>query len=439
MIYLLALLLALAVIIVGIVRFKIHPFFVLLLAAIGYGFLTGMSVTDILTSINEGFGGLMGKIGLIIFFGVVIGTVLEKSGGAMVIASWILKMVGERFVHLALMLTGYLLSVPVFVDSAFIMMNSLNKTLSHKAKVAFSGTSVALGLGLMATHVMVPPTPGPIAAAALLEVNLGSLILWGLLVSLLALIPSYFFATRIASRVKLTIVLEKLSESGHAPQLATSLLSIVIPILLIIANSVFDYPDLELKSHAIYPFVAFIGTPIIALLIGAALTLLLPKKLDYTVFSATGWFGDALKVAAPILLITGAGGIFGKMLQNSGIAEAITENFADLNIGLLFPFLLAASLKIAQGSSTVALITTASIMAPIMVVLGLDEPFTRTLTVLAIGAGSVVVSHANDSFFWVFTQLTGMNVKQGNQTLTLGTLVLGVSAILTIFALSQLL
>lgn len=438
MIYVLALILALVAIILGIVRFKIHPFFVLMLAAIGYGFLTGMSVDAILASINDGFGGLMGKIGLIIFFGVVMGTVLEKSGGAMVIASWILKIVGERFVHLAMMLTGYFLSIPVFADSAFIMMNSLNKTLSHKAKVAFSGTSVALALGLMATHVMVPPTPGPIAAAALLEVDLGNLILWGLFVSLTALIPCYFFATKIASRVKIPIVLEALSETNHTPKLTTSLLSVVIPIILIIAKSIFDYPNLNLQTNPLYPFVSFVGTPMIALLIGVALTLLLPKKLDHRVYSATGWFGDALKVAAPILLITGAGGIFGKMLQNSGIAAAITDNFADLNMGLLFPFLLAASLKIAQGSSTVALITTASIMAPIMVVLGLDDPFTRTLAVLAIGAGSLVVSHANDSFFWVFTQLTGMNVKQGNQTLTVATLILGVSAFSIVFLLSFL-
>lgn len=439
MTYLLALLLALALIIIGIVRFKIHPFFVLLLAAIGYGFMTGMSVEGMLTSINDGFGGLMGKIGLIIFFGVVIGTVLEKSGGAMVIASWILKKVGERFVHLAMLMTGYLLSIPVFVDSAFIMMNSLNKTLSHKANVAFSGTAVALALGLLATHVMVPPTPGPIAAAALLEVDLANLILWGLLVSLLALIPCYFFAIKVASRVKLPVALEELSKQTHTPKLSTSLLSIVIPIILIVAKSIFDYPSLELKMHALYPIVAFVGTPVIALLIGVILTLFLPKKLDHRVFSTTGWFGDAIKIAAPILLITGAGGIFGKMLQNSGIAEVITNSIAGLEIGLLFPFVLAASLKIAQGSSTVALITSASIMAPIMGALGLDEPFMRTLTVLAIGAGSVVVSHANDSFFWVFTQLTGMNVKQGNQTLTLGTLVLGVSAISIIFSLSLLL
>ena len=145
-----------------------------------------------------------------------------------------------------------------------------------------------------------------------------------------------------------------------------------------------------------------------------------------------------MRIAAPIILITGAGGIFGAMLQNSGIADLITEHFSEKSIGLLFPFLLAACLKTTQGSSTVALITTASIVAPMMPALGLDDAFMTTMTVLAIGAGSTVVSHANDSFFWVLTQLTGMNVKQGNQVLTVGTLIFGVTAISVIFCITLL-
>ncbi len=438
MLYLVALLIALVFIIVGIVRWKIHPFFVLLIAAIAYGFISGMEVSQIVASVNDGFGSIMGKIGLLIFFGVVIGTVLEKSGGAMVIAARMLRLIGEKSVHLAMMLTGYLLSIPVFADSAFIMMNPLNKALSHKAGLSFAGTSVALALGLMATHVMVPPTPGPIAAAGILEVDLGSVILWGILVSLLALIPSYFFAVKVASKVALPIAMEASATTEHRPKVWTSLLAISVPIVLIILKSVFEYPDLDMTGSALYPTVSFLGTPVIALLIGVALSLLLPKKLDHQVFSANGWFGDALKTAAPIILITGAGGIFGSMLQNSGIGDLITSSFSDLNIGLFFPFLLAACLKTTQGSSTVALITTAAIVAPILPELGLDAPFLRTLTVLAIGAGSVVVSHANDSFFWVLTQLTGLNVKDGNKTLTLGTLVLGVSGILIVFAFSQI-
>lgn len=436
MTYILALILSLAFIIFGIVKWKIHPFFVLLIAAIGYGFITGIDIPDIIKSINDGFGSIMGKIGLIIFFGVVIGTVLEKSGGAMVIASKMIGLIGEKSIHLAMLLTGYLMSIPVFADSAFIMMNSLNKAMSHKAKKSYAGTSVALGLGLLATHVMVPPTPGPIAAAGILKADLGNVIFWGLIVSLLALVPCYFFTTKIASKIIIPIKLDAIKESGYQPKLWISLLSIIVPIILIILKSIFDYPDFQLKSSAMYSIVSFFGSPVIALLIGVLLSLLLPKKLDEKVYSATGWFGEALKNAAPIILITGAGGIYGAMLQNSGIAQFITDNFSGLSIGLFLPFLLAACLKTTQGSSTVAIITTASIIAPIMPALGLEGSFMVTMTVLAIGAGSVVVSHANDSFFWVVTQLTGMDVKQGNQTLTLGTLVFGLAGISIIYGIT---
>lgn len=438
MIYVIALIIALAFIIIGIVRWKIHPFFVLLLAAIGYGFITGMEVDEIISSVNNGFGSIMGKIGLIIFFGVAIGTILEKSGGAMVIATRMLKLIGEKSIHLAMMITGYLLSIPVFADSAFIIMNSLNKALSDKAKISYAGTTAALALGLTATHVMVPPTPGPIAAAGILGAELGSVILWGLIVSMLSLVSCYFFATKIASRVKIPIKIESSSSVLHKPKLRLSLLCIVVPIVLIVLKSVFDYPSLELTSSPVYPAIAFFGEPVIALLVGVILSLLLPEKLDVKVYSATGWLGDSLLIAAPIILITGAGGIFGAMLQNSGFADLIAERFSGMSIGLFFPFLLAACLKTTQGSSTVALITTASIVAPMMPALGLEDPFMTTMTVLAIGAGSTVVSHANDSFFWVLTQLTGMDVKQGNQVHTLGTLIFGVSAIAIIFLITQI-
>ena len=438
MIYILALIIALTLIVVGIVKWKIHPFFVLLFAAIVYGFITGMQVSQIVDSINSGFGSIMGKIGLIIFFGVAIGTILEKSGGAMVIATRLLKLIGEKSIHLAMMATGYLLSIPVFADSAFIIMNSLNKALSDKAKVAYAGTTAALAFGLMATHVMVPPTPGPIAAAGILDAELGSVILWGLLVSMVALVPCYFFSTKIASRIHIPIHLEKTEDTLHKPKLWISLLSIVVPIILIVAKSIADYPGMNMGESFFYPMISFLGSPVIALLIGIILALLMPKKLDEKVYSATGWLGDALRIAAPIILITGAGGIFGAMLQNSGIADFIANAFTDIQIGLFLPFLLAACLKTTQGSSTVALITTASIVAPMLVALGLDDPFLRTMTVLAIGAGSTVVSHANDSFFWVLTQLTGMDVKQGNQIQTAGTLIFGISAILVIFAITQI-
>src|SRR5690606_8416868 len=273
MLYAIGLILALGFIILGIVRWKIHPFFVLLLAAMGYGFISGMDVQQIIASINDGFGSIMGKIGLIIFFGVAIGTLLEKSGGALVIATQLLRLLGEKSVHLAMMFTGFILSIPVFADSSFIIMNSLNKAITHKAKLAFGGTTAALALGLTATHVFVPPTPRPIAAADVVGADLGSLIFWGLIVSIFALIPCYFFATRIASRVNIPIQLEPPASTSYQPRLSYSILCILIPILLIVGKSIVDFPANDFSDTWFYPIISFLGTPVIALLIGVALGL----------------------------------------------------------------------------------------------------------------------------------------------------------------------
>ncbi len=438
MIYILALLVSLTFLIFGIVKFKIHPFFALLLAAIAYGFITGMNAELIVDSINTGFGDILGKIGLIILFGVTIGTFLEKSGGAMVIATRILNLIGEKSIHLAMMLTGYILSVPIFADSALLMMNPLNKVLSKKAGISYAGTTAALAMGLTAAHVMVPPTPGPIAAAGILGANLGDVILWGLLVSSLSLIPCYVYAKEIASKINIPIIIEPIENPGKKPTLWKSLLAIVVPLVFILLKSIMNYPELNLPSSQFKSAISFLGTPVISLLIGVLLSLVLPEKLDKKIFSATGWIGESLKVAAPIILITGAGGIFGKMLQNSRIADSITVGFTGLEIGLFFPFFLAACLKTTQGSSTVALVTTASIVAPLMTSLGLDEPFLKAMTVLAIGAGSSVASHVNDSFFWVLTQLTGMNVKQGYQVQSAGTFIFGTTSMVIIFIITKL-
>ena len=391
MTYLIALVLSLALLIVGIIKFKVHPFFVLLFSAIAYGFMTGMDIESIINSINNGFGDIMGKIGLIILFGVTIGKVLEKSGGAFVIASKILQLIGAKSIHLAMLLTGYILSIPVFADSALLIMNPLNKVLSSKAGVSFAGTTAALALGLTASHTMVPPTPGPIAAAGILGADLGSVMIWGLLISSISLVACYFFATKLASRINVPITLEAVTTQQEQPALWKSLLAIVIPIVLIILKSVMDYPEFTFQPSPIKTIISFLGTPVIALLIGVLLSLVLPKKLDEKIFSSTGWFGESLREAAPIIF-----------------------------------------LKTTQGSSTVALVTTASIIAPLMPALGLNDPFMATMTVLSIGAGASVVSHVNDSFFWVLTQLTGMNVKQGYQIQSAGTFVLGGTAMAVI-------
>ncbi len=424
-------------------KLKVHPFLALLIISIAYGIFAGMPLQDITTAINDGFGGTLGKIGLIIVLGVIIGAFLEHTGGAQTIAKSVLKLIGKKRIPLAMGLIGYIVSIPVFADSGFMLLHPLSKGLSRKAGISLAGAAIALGLGLMASHTMVPPTPGPIAAAGILEANLGLVIAFGIPVSLIALSAAVIFATKFAAKTYIDpeqgdeAVTEDMSEPTEDPGIVRSSIPIVIPIVLIVLKSVFIKGEAE-EFGPLQSLIAFLGDPVIALLIGVFLCLLLPKKLHLEMLSSSGWVGKAIKDAASILMITGAGGIFGTVLQMSGIAEVLGNSLKDLNIGIFLPFLLAAALKTAQGSSTVALVTTASILAPMMTSLGYESEIQKALVVVSIGAGSAMISHANDSFFWVVTQMSGMNVKTGYKLFGLGTVVLGTTAAIAVFIASLL-
>ena len=439
MIILLLVILVLALIVIAIIRYDIHPFLALFVGAILYGLLAGMPAELILKSIADGFGGVIGKIGLVILLGVIIGTFLEKTGGALVIAQKVLSWIGEKSVMLAMMITGWVLSIPIFGDSAFVIMSPINKSLSYKAKVPFAATTVALTLGLTATHSLVPPTPGPIATAGMLGADLGLVILWGIIVSAIGLVPCFFYVKYYVSKFHLLPQIEEgqtVAVARKYPSLGKSTLPIFIPLVLIVLASVATYPTRPLGEGTFALILAFLGAPVIALLIGAFLSFNLPEKFEIKLLSSNSWVAHAVVLSAPIILITGAGGVFGMMLQNSGIAELVSNNLSSMNWGMFLPFLMALALKTAQGSSTVAMITTASIVTPLLPVLGLDTDILRVFAVLAIGCGAIAVSHANDSFFWVMTQMSGMNIKMGNQTHSLGTLLLAASAILVLYGFS---
>ena len=436
---LVGLIVSLAFIIISSNRFRLHPFLSLFFGALIYGFISGMSPDLIIKSINEGFGGLMGNIGLIILFGVMIGTFLEKSGGAMAVANAVLSFIGEKFITFAMMITGYIVSIPVFADSGFIILSPLNKALSHKAAVPIAGTTAALAIGLLASHVMVPPTPGPIAATGIIGAPLGQVMLWGLIVSLIACVITYFFIIKVVSKVQVekTAEIPALNKTSEISAFK-SFLPILLPIVLILLASIAKMPGSIFGESTLSNWIQFLGQPIIALVIGLLLAFTLPQKWDKQLLSTSGWIGESLKEAAPILLITGAGGIFGKILQFSGIGDMISSQLNIASLGLLLPFLLAAALKSSQGSSTVALVTSASIMVPLLNTMGLDNAWMMTLTVLSIAAGSAVVSHVNDSLFWVVTQMSGFNLNEGYRIHTLTTGVFGVTAMLIVLALSVL-
>ena len=436
------LLFAVVFIVVLTTKLKIHPFLALLIISIAYALFAGMPFNEIIVAINDGFGGTLGKIGLIIVLGVIIGAFLENTGGAYSIAEKVLKLIGSKRVPTAMGLIGYIVSIPVFADSGFMLLHPLNKSLSKKAGISLAGAAIALGLGLMASHTMVPPTPGPIAAAGILQANLGLVIAFGFPISLIALSIALIFASKYASRTYIDPDLkgsETVAPLEHtreeAPGFFKSSIPIIVPIILIVCKSVLIVDGND-DSSFMYGLIGFLGEPVIALLIGVFLCLLLPKKLHLDMLSSSGWVGKAIKDAASIIMITGAGGIFGTVLQMSGIAEVLGGTLKELNIGIFLPFLLAAALKTAQGSSTVALITTASILAPMMSSLGFDSEVQKALVVVAIGTGSAMMSHANDSFFWVVTQMSGMNVKTGYRLFGLGTVVLGTAGAVTVFIAS---
>ncbi len=442
---LILLLLSVVFIIVTTTRLKLHPFLALLIAAFGYGALCGrMSLGEVVQSVNAGFGGTIGYIGIVILAGTVIGTFLEKSGGAYKMAESTLKLVGRRNVPMAMGIIGYIVSIPVFCDSAFVILSPLAKALSRKAKISLAASAVALSLGLYATHTMMPPTPGPVAAAGLLGADLGLVILWGGLVSIIALAAGWFFSVKFAAKINIDPekdVKETDTEiiTAEAPSALKSMIPILLPIILIVLKSIGDLKTQPFGEGNIAVIIDFIGQPVVALLIGVFFAFLLPKKLTTEMLSASGWVGQAVIAAATIIIITGCGGAFGKVLQNSGISEVVKGYLGQsAGLSIWLPFIVAAALKTAQGSSTVAIITTAGIMVPLLGALGLEAPTAKALVVVAIGAGSMVVSHANDSYFWVVTGFSGMTVKQGYKSQTLGTLVEGGAAAIALWIISMI-
>jgi gluconate:H+ symporter, GntP family len=419
-------------------KLKWHPFFALLLAAIGFGLLSGtMHPNEVISSINTGFGNTIGYIGIVILAGSIIGKFLEKTGGARRIAQNALNLTGRKNVPLALSIVGYIVSIPVFCDSAFIILIPLAKALSRQVRISIFVSAMALSLGLIITHSILPPTPGPVAAAGLLNADLGWVILLGLPVSFAGLLAGWIFAVKGVPAMKHALPPEHFDrnipeeKSEEDPSLLKSLIPIGLPIILIILRSISDLPSSPFGKDLIFIILNFLGQPVVALLIGMLFSFLLPRKLTGAMLSGTGWLGEGVVAAASIIIITGSGGAFGRVLQDSGISVIIQENIGSIKgLSILLPVLIAAALKSAQGSGTVAIITTASLIAPMLPALGLDSDMARALVVVAIGSGSLIASHANDSYFWVVTQFSGMTVNQGYKFQTLGTFLVGIISVI---------
>ena len=443
-------------------KLKWHPFLVLVLAAFLTAFFYGMPLPKIADTVGTGFGSILGSIGLVIVFGTIIGLVMERTGAAVVMAESVIKVLGERFPTLTMSVIGAIVSIPVFCDSGYVILNSLKETLAKRLKVSSIAMSVALATGLYATHNFVPPTPGPIAAAGNLGLadNLGLVIVMGLVVSVPACLAGWLWANRFVHEQPQGEGAAGQAAEGAAPsasgagaeaadaadrarygQMPSPLMAfmpIVLPIALICIGSVAAFPSRPLGSGLLFTVAAFLGKPLCALLIGFLFSLLLIRGEDRAE-CISALITQGLVLAAPILLITGAGGAFGAVIKETPVGSYLGHTLSSLGLGVFMPFVVAAALKTAQGSSTVSLVTTSTLVAPLMASIGLDSEMGRLLCVMAIGAGAMTVSHANDSYFWVVTQFSRMSVAQALRAQTAATAVQGIVAILFIWLLSLVL
>ena len=449
--------LAIAIMIIAISKFKIHPFLSLMGTSLLLAIVVGLPLAKIPGIIGSGFSGVFSSIGIVIILGALIGLILERTGAAIRLADVVIRCVGEKHPQLALMLMGWIVSIPVFCDSGFVILNPIRKALCRKLQ----GTSpvamaVALSGGLYVAHVFIPPTPGPIAAAGSLGLadNLAGVILVGILASIPALIAAYIVSLYISKKnisVQNNMEKENDTEASYEelvasfhklPGATASFAPIVMPIILMAAGSIVAMAGM---NGALATGLKFLGNPIIALTVGLffAIYLLTATNKMPSFASITD---ETLKTVGPILFITAAGGVLGKVITEAGFVDFMKTNAAFLaSVGVFFPFIISAILKTAQGSSTVAITTTAGIMgmysdsASMMSALGLNSEMAALLTVMAIGAGAMTVSHANDSYFWVVTNFTGMDPQDGYRTQTLMTLVVGIVSMLAIFLASLIL
>ncbi len=431
------LLVLMVLIIIATTKWQVHPFLTLLIAAIIMGFAGGLDSSLVLSSLLDGFGETLKSIGIVIACGTIIGTFLERSGAAQSIASRLLKIVGDKKAPLAMSITGLIVSIPVFCDSGFVILSSLNKAISKKKKISIAVLAVSLATGLYTTHVFVPPTPGPLAAAATLGADIGLVLLLGLVVSIPTAFAGLMWAQLFCKRFH--IIPKEISESNQheIPNVRRSLFPIFIPIILIALRSLANYPSGPFGDGMIKDLSNFIGHPVTALLIGVLISFGLkvhPSKNSRFELVTLG-----LKNAGAIILITGAGGAFGNILRTTDVGNTIGQVLRTWNIGILLPFLIAALLKSAQGSSTVAIITTSAIVSPLLAPMGLTTPVAKALVVLSIGAGSMTISHINDSYFWIVSQFSDMNTKTALSCYSLATLFQGVTGILVVLLLAQFL
>lgn len=417
------LVLAIVVLIFLVVKTKVHVFLALIIAASITGLVGGMAPPEVVNAITEGFGSTLGSIAIVIGFGVMMGRILEVSGAAERLAYTVVKVLGKRKEEWAMAITGYIVAIPIFVDSAFIILSPLAKALSKKTGKSIVALAIALAGGAVVIHSAVPPTPGPLGVAGIFDIDIGWMIISGMLFAIPMVISMVIYAKWLGKRIyqvpsedgmdwvrpeKQLDVDQWLEEKEQKelPSLLRSSLPIVVPIVLIFMNTTLNAME---ASGPFVDYITFFGSPVIA--VGIAVLLAIYGLFGHIQRSeALERMEEGIKQAGIVLLVTGAGGALGFVLRQTGVGEHIGEIVVNTGIpAILLPFVIATLVRFIQGSGTVAMITAASISAPILA----DMDVNMVLAAQAAALGSLFFSYFNDSLFWVVNRTIG--IKQAKE------------------------
>ena len=436
--------LSIALLIFLTVKVKLHPFFALTISAFFFGIVAGHSVPEIIEAYSSGLGGTIAGIGVVIAIGTVMGALLEHSGAAETMAETILRITGNKNADIGLAVTGYFVSIPVFCDSAFVLLSPLARRMSKDSGQSMTTIAVALAMGLHATHMLVPPTPGPLAVAGILGSNLGLVILLGMLVSIpvtiVAIIAGRAFGKKYFFLPSLESAEEVVKEAGEKklPSPMMSFLPILLPIFLMLLRTVATLESAPLGKGILYNIADALGQTIVALFIGLIIAFFTYKSVhpdDKEVWTFDGIFGEALKTAGQIVLIVGAGGAFATVLRLSNLQDIVMKAFTGFSVGIIVPYIIGAIFRTAIGSGTVGMITAASMLLPLIDVLGFNSPIGLVIAMLACAAGGFMVFHGNDDFFWVVTSTSGMKPEVAYKVFPIISVLQSVTALICVYIL----
>ena len=434
------LLIAMATVFLLIIRWKVNAFAALILSAILIGLMSPhVAIQDIMGAVTEAFGGLVGRIGVAIAMAAVIGQCLMESGGAEKITRRFVDWLGERYSSFSMVISGYILSIPVFHDTVFYLLVPLARSMSMRTGGRnYLLYTLAIGAGGVTTHIFVPPTPGPLAMAETLNIDLGLVIIVGLMVAIPSALACWAYAYWIDRKMQLPIreapglTLDELREVANRPEselpgFFVSLLPIAIPVILITANTI---SNTFFSGTMLSDVTAFLGNPNLALILAATAGLwLLASHKGLTLKELAKPTEEAIKSAGLIILITAGGGAFGRMLVKAEVGTVLGGYAQEIGLSLmLLGFGISMLFRIAQGSATTAMITTAEILAPL--ILAAPPAYHSVYILTAIGSGSIVGGWMNDSGFWVFKTMTGLTEVEALKTKTVSLFALGGAGLL---------